>query len=51
MSGINRRTFMGLGAVAVAGAAAPAAAKTAEERHPISPDYVGVLVDTTLCIG
>ena len=48
MKRINRRAFVGL--VAVGGATSVATA-SAEKRHPLSPDYVGVLVDTTLCIG
>ena len=51
MKRLNRRRFVGLGTAAAAGTAAPLGAMTAEERHPLSPDYVGVLVDTTLCIG
>jgi len=52
MKPLNRRSFVGLGvAAAAAGTPAPLAAESAEERHPLSPDYVGVLVDTTLCIG
>ena len=51
MRRLNRRRFVELGAAVAAGTAAPLGAMTAEERHPLSPDYVGVLVDTTLCIG
>jgi formate dehydrogenase iron-sulfur subunit len=52
---LNRRTLLRLGLAATAGAsAAPLVAQEAqgrkEEAAP-SPDYVGVLVDTTLCIG
>jgi len=48
MKPLDRRSLVGLGAAAAAGAATQLEAK---ERHPVSPDYVGVLVDTTLCIG
>ncbi len=51
MSPLDRRAFLKLGSVAAAAAAAPVAASEVEDNHPISPDYVGVLVDTTLCIG
>jgi len=51
MKKLSRRTFVQLGATVAAGAAAPLEARTAAERHPVSPDYVGVLVDTTLCMG
>ncbi len=51
MKRLNRRRFVGLGTAAAAGTATPLGAMTAEERHPLSPDYVGVLADTTLCIG
>lgn len=37
--------------MAAAGSAGSPASAAAPERHPLSPDYVGVLVDTTLCIG
>lgn len=52
---INRRTLLTLGLAATAGAApCPAAAgesRAAKDARPASGDYVGVLVDTTLCIG
>jgi formate dehydrogenase iron-sulfur subunit len=48
---MNRRALLTLGLAATAGAAAPLKAESGEKNHPISPDYVGVLVDTTLCIG
>jgi Fe-S-cluster-containing dehydrogenase component len=48
MKRVNRREFAVLAGV---GSAASVAAASAEERHVVSPDYVGVLVDTTLCIG
>ena len=41
MKPLDRRTLVGLGAAAAAGAATQLDAK---ERHPVSPDYVGVLV-------
>lgn len=51
----NRRTMLKLGISAAAGATtatlAPGAAQAAEENQAPSADYVGVLVDTTLCIG
>src|SRR5512143_1456874 len=51
----NRRTMLKLGISAAAGATtatlAPGAAQAAEENQAPSPAYVGVLVDTTLCIG
>jgi Fe-S-cluster-containing dehydrogenase component len=50
MKPFDRRTFLKL-SLAAAGAAAPLGAKEKKANHPISPDYVGVLVDTTLCIG
>ena len=52
---LNRRALLKLGLAATSGAAVPALA--AQEPQPSkakpasSPDYVGVLVDTTLCIG
>jgi len=51
MKPFDRRTFLKLAVAATAGTAAPLRAKEAEEKHAVSPDYVGVLVDTTLCIG
>jgi Fe-S-cluster-containing dehydrogenase component len=48
MKPLDRRSLVGLGAAAAAGAAAQL---DATERHPVLPDCVGVLVDTTLCIG
>jgi len=51
MKRLDRRSFVGLGAAAAVGGAAPAPAEGAAEKHVVSPDYVGVLVDTTLCIG
>jgi formate dehydrogenase iron-sulfur subunit len=52
---LNRRTLLKLGIAATSGVAAPALAaqeaQTAKEKPASSPDYVGVLVDTTLCIG
>lgn len=52
MEALSRRRFIQL--TAAAGGAAGATAHASESgngRHPLSPDYVGVLVDTTLCIG
>jgi len=51
MKPFNRRTFLKLSLASAAGTAVPLQAKGGEDSHPISPDYVGVLVDTTLCIG
>ena len=52
MKRLDRRSFLKLGlAAAASGGAAPLQAETAAKNHPLSPDYVGVLVDTTLCIG
>lgn len=51
MKRLDRRSFLKLGLAAAAGSAAPLQASGVEDNHPISPDYVGVLVDTTLCIG
>ena len=51
MKRLDRRSFLKLGLAAAAGTAAPLQAETGEKNHPLSPDYVGVLVDTTLCIG
>ena len=52
---VNRRTVLKLGLAAAAGAspghAAAGDSQPAIEARPPSPDYVGVLVDTTLCIG
>jgi len=48
---MNRRTLLKLGLAASASAATPALAEERATRHAVSPDYVGVLVDTTLCIG
>jgi formate dehydrogenase iron-sulfur subunit len=52
MKPFDRRAFLKLGlAAAASGGAAPLSADDGEKNHPTSPDYVGVLVDTTLCIG
>ncbi len=51
MNHIDRRRFVTIGAVAAAVGAIPGKVEGARERHVLSPDYVGVLVDTTLCIG
>jgi formate dehydrogenase iron-sulfur subunit len=51
MRPFDRRSFLKLAAAAAAGTAAPLRTLGAENRHAVSPDYVGVLVDTTLCIG
>lgn len=52
---MNRRTLIKLGiSAATAAASIPVAdghSQTTEEKSPPSPDFVGVLVDTTLCIG
>lgn len=52
---LNRRALLKLGLAATSGAAVPALAaqepQTPKEKPASSPDYVGVLVDTTLCIG
>lgn len=52
---MNRRTLLKWGITATTAAAtAPVAdgfSRQKEETGPPSPDYVGVLVDTTLCIG
>jgi Fe-S-cluster-containing dehydrogenase component len=52
---LNRRALLKLGLAATSGAATSAFAaqesRTPKEKTPSSPDYVGVLVDTTLCIG
>lgn len=52
---LNRRTMLKLGLAATAGAspsrAAAGESQTPKGESPSSPDYVGVLVDTTLCIG
>jgi len=52
---IDRRTLLALGLVATSGAAAPAFAvqgsPSAKQRPASAPAYVGVLADTTLCIG
>ena len=52
---LNRRTLLKLGLAATSGVAAPAIAaegpQVPKERPPASANYVGVLVDTTLCIG
>ena len=52
---LNRRTVLTLGLAATAGASpgrvAAGESQTPKERRPPSPAYVGVLVDTTLCIG
>jgi len=51
MKQFDRRDFLKLGLAAAAGTAVPLQAAGREDQHLISPDYVGVLVDTTLCIG
>jgi Fe-S-cluster-containing dehydrogenase component len=51
MKRFDRRAFVKLGLAAAAGGAAPLQASGVEDSHPVCPDYVGVLVDTTLCIG
>ena len=52
---LNRRTLLKLGLAATSGTAANAFAAqeslAPKEKPPSSPDYAGVLVDTTLCIG
>jgi Fe-S-cluster-containing dehydrogenase component len=52
---LDRRTLLKLGLAATSGVAAPALAasesQAAAEKPAPSPAYVGVLVDTTLCIG
>jgi formate dehydrogenase iron-sulfur subunit len=52
---LNRRTLLKLGLAATAGASpgrvAAGESQNPKERPSFSPDYVGVLVDTTLCIG
>lgn len=52
---VNRRTVLKLGLAAAAGAppgpAAAGDAQASNDGRPPSPEYVGVLVDTTLCIG
>ena len=52
---VNRRTMLKLGLAATAGASprrvAAGESQTPTEKPASSPDYVGVLVDTTLCIG
>ncbi len=52
---LNRRALLKLGLAATACATtssvAPGADQAAEENQAPSPDYMGVLVDTTLCIG
>ena len=52
---LNRRTLLQLGLAATAGAStsslALGASQAQEEKKPPSPEHVGVLVDTTLCIG
>ena len=52
---LNRRALLKLGVAAASGVATTALAagdpQTPKEKLPPSPDYVGVLVDTTLCIG
>lgn len=52
---LNRRGLLKLGLLATSGAATPALAAqespTPKVKPAPSPDYVGVLVDTTLCIG
>lgn len=52
---LNRRTVLKLGLAATAGASpsrvVAGEAQAPKDTRPSSPDYVGVLVDTTLCIG
>jgi len=52
---LNRRTLLKLGFAATAGASTSSLAfgqsDAPEGKQVPSPDYVGVLVDTTLCIG
>jgi formate dehydrogenase iron-sulfur subunit len=52
---LNRRTLLKLGLTAASGVAAPGVAAqepaTAGDKPAASPDSMGVLVDTTLCIG
>jgi formate dehydrogenase iron-sulfur subunit len=51
---LNRRALLKLGLAAAAGATTTSGAVGAqapENQQAPSPDYVGVLVDTTLCIG
>jgi formate dehydrogenase iron-sulfur subunit len=52
---LNRRALLKLGLAATACATTASVAAGAdqapEENHAPSPDYMGVLVDTTLCIG
>jgi formate dehydrogenase iron-sulfur subunit len=52
---LDRRTVLKLGLAATAGASpglvAAGESEAPKETRPSSPDYVGVLVDTTLCIG
>ncbi len=52
---LNRRGLLKLALLATSGAATPALAAqespTPKEKPAPPPDYVGVLVDTTLCIG
>ena len=52
---LNRRTVLKLGLAATAAASpsrvAAGESQTPKDTRPSSPDYVGVLVDTTLCIG
>jgi formate dehydrogenase iron-sulfur subunit len=50
---VNRRTLLRLGLAGAATGAmpSPAAASSAEAAATASPNYVGVLADTTLCIG
>jgi Fe-S-cluster-containing dehydrogenase component len=47
----DRRAFLKFSLAAGAGTALPPRAEGQEDSHLVSPDYVGVLVDTTLCIG
>ena len=52
---LNRRTVLKLGVAATAGASpgrvSAGESQTPKDTRPSSLDYVGVLVDTTLCIG
>jgi formate dehydrogenase iron-sulfur subunit len=52
---LNRRTLLRLGLAATAGGStlslAVGASQTQEEKQAPSADHMGVLVDTTLCIG
>lgn len=52
MKPLDRRSLLRLGAAVTAvGSSLSVGAETSGEEAELSPDYVGVLVDTTLCIG